>query len=54
MFKVIKLKNFIVTLQRQLLKRYASLGADSVVNYTNNKASAEMTVSSIQNMVPKH
>ncbi|WP_093339920.1 SDR family NAD(P)-dependent oxidoreductase [Salibacterium halotolerans] len=31
-----------------MAERDASLGADIVVNYTNNKASAKMTVSNIQ------
>jgi len=32
---------------KAIAKRYASLGADIIVNYTNNKESAEITVSNI-------
>lgn len=32
---------------KAIAERYASLGADIIVNYTNNKESAEMTVSNI-------
>lgn len=33
---------------KAIAERYASLGADIVVNYTNNKESAEMTLSNIR------
>lgn len=33
---------------KAIAERYASLGVDIVVNYTNNKASAEMTISNIR------
>lgn len=33
---------------KAIAERYASLGADIVVNYTNNKASSEMTLSNIR------